>query len=318
MTDIITLGELLIDLTQKGVDENGYGKFTAFPGGAPANVAAAASRLGASTGFIGKIGNDIFGNNLLKTLEEENIDTSGLYVSLYVPTTLAIVAVDDEGERNFSFYRNPGADTQITADEAIKALTELPRILHVGSLSLTTSPSREACTEAVNYARKNGVLISYDPNYREALWDTEAHAIEEMKSLLPSADILKVSDEEMRMLTGTNDLEEGSKILAGYGIKLILITLGADGVFVRFGENCVKVPGFKVKVADTNGAGDTFLGAVLSRIVEFIKNGGALEDIEFSEIEKYVIFANKAASLTCSRSGAIPAMPYAEELKDYE
>ena len=196
MIDIITLGELLIDLTQNGADENGNGKFTAFPGGAPANVAVAASRLGATAGFIGKVGNDAFGRSLADTLKKDNVDISGLFYDDEEPTTMAIVAVDESGEREFSFYRNPGADTQLTAEEAIGALSQkMPKILHVGSLSMTTSPSKEACEEAVKYAKENGAAISYDPNYRAALWDSEERAVEMMKALLPYTDILKVSDE---------------------------------------------------------------------------------------------------------------------------
>lgn len=312
MTDITTLGELLIDLTQNGADENGNGKFTAFPGGAPANVAVAASRLGATAGFIGKVGNDAFGRSLADTLKKDNVDTSGLFFDDEEPTTMAIVAVDESGEREFSFYRNPGADTQLTAEEAIGALAkDLPKILHVGSLSMTTSPSKEACEAAVKYAKENGAAISYDPNYRAALWDSEERAIEMMKALLPFADILKVSDEEMVMLTGVDDFEEGSRILAGYGAGLVLVTLGGDGVFVRMGEKTAKVPGFSVKVADTNGAGDTFLGAMLMQIAT-----GSLEsDDVWAQLLEMVRYANKAASLTCSRHGAIPAMPYLDEME---
>ena len=213
MTDIITLGELLIDLTQSGTDENGNGIFTAFPGGAPANVAVAASRLGASTGFIGKVGNDAFGRSLAETLSNDGVNTDGLLVSYDVPTTMAIVSVDATGEREFSFYRNPGADTQLTAAEAASVISgERPKILHVGSLSMTASPAKEACQVTVSQARNKGVLISYDPNYRAALWDSEEHAIEMMKVLLPQADILKVSDEEMEMLTGISDYAEGSRL----------------------------------------------------------------------------------------------------------
>lgn len=158
MADIITLGELLIDLTQNGTDELGNGKFTAFPGGAPANVAVAASRLGATAGFIGKVGDDAFGRFLADTLKKESIDISGLFVSGDVPTTMAIVSVDEKGEREFSFYRNPGADTQLTSEEAISALAGEHKILHVGSLSMTTEPSREACEAAVRYAKDRGVL----------------------------------------------------------------------------------------------------------------------------------------------------------------
>ena len=312
MTDIITLGELLIDLTQRGSDENGNGEFTAYPGGAPANVAVAASRLGATTGFIGKVGDDAFGRSLADTLKKDNVDISGLYYDDYQPTTMAIVSVDESGERDFSFYRKPGADTQLTVDEAVGALSaDLPKILHVGSLSMTTSPGKEACEEAVKYAKDNGSVISYDPNYRAALWDSEEHAIEMMKVLLPYADILKVSDEEMVMLTGTDDFEEGSRILAEYGIGLVMVTLGSDGVFVRMGSHTATVPGFSVEVADTNGAGDTFLGAMLMQIAKGIDG---TEDV-WAQLLRMVRYANKAASLTCSRHGAIPAMPLLAEME---
>ena len=312
MTDIITLGELLIDLTQRGSDENGNGEFTAYPGGAPANVAVAASRLGASAGFIGKVGDDAFGRNLADTLKKDNVDISGLFYDDYQPTTMAIVSVDESGERDFSFYRKPGADTQLTVDEAVGALSaDLPKILHVGSLSMTTSPGKEACEEAVKYAKDNGSVISYDPNYRAALWDSEEHAIEMMKVLLPYADILKVSDEEMVMLTGTDDFEEGSRILAEYGIGLVMVTLGSDGVFVRMGSHTATVPGFSVEVADTNGAGDTFLGAMLMQIAKGIDG---TEDV-WAQLLRMVRYANKAASLTCSRHGAIPAMPSLAEME---
>ena len=233
MADIITLGELLIDMTQDGTDEQGNGRFTAYPGGAPANVAVAAARLGADTGFIGKVGDDSFGRSLAETLRKEGVNTDGLFVSDSVPTTMAIVSVDASGEREFSFYRNPGADTQLTTEEAVSVIeNDLPLILHAGSLSMTTSPSREACEEALRFAKERGVIISYDPNYRAALWDTEENAVAMMKKLLPLADILKVSDEEMLMLTGTEDFEEGSLVLSGYGPRLVLVPLGSQGVFV--------------------------------------------------------------------------------------
>ncbi len=311
MIDIMTLGELLIDLTQRGSDENGNGEFTAYPGGAPANVAVAASRLGASAGFIGKVGNDAFGRSLADTLKKDNVDIKGLYYDDYQPTTMAIVSVDASGERDFSFYRKPGADTQLTVEEAIEALADLPKILHVGSLSMTTSPGKEACEEAVKYAKENGSVISYDPNYRAALWDSEEHAIEMMKVLLPYADILKVSDEEMVMLTGTDDFEEGSRLLAEYGCGLVLVTLGSEGVFVRMGSKSAKVPGFSVQVADTNGAGDTFLGAMLMQIAKGVTGS---EDV-WKQLLDMVRYANKAASLTCSRHGAIPAMPTLAEME---
>ena len=304
MTQIITLGEVLIDLTQTGADENGIPQFKAFPGGAPANVAVAASRLGAKAGFIGKIGRDAFGSQLRATLEEDHVDTSYLFETGDVPTTLAIVSVDADGERSFSFYRDPGADTQLTADEAAAFLNgELPLILHFGSLSLTTEPSRDAALTAVKRAREMGILVSYDPNYRAALWDSEEEAVRWMKAPLDMVDILKISDEELVLLTGTDSLEEGSNILSEYGIRMIMITLGSEGVFYRAGNASGIVPAEKVTVCDTNGAGDTFLGAVLAQLVGTEK-----------EIPEILAFANRAAAKTCSRAGAIPAMPTLAEL----
>ena len=316
MAQIMTMGEVLIDLTQTGLDETGTPQFAAFPGGAPANVAVAASRLGAKAGFIGKIGSDAFGAQLRKTLEQDNVDTSFLFETTAVPTTLAIVSVDESGERSFSFYRDPGADTQLTADEAIRFLESgLPFVLHFGSLSLTSEPSRSAALTAVAEARKRGVLISYDPNYREALWDSAQEAVAWMKKPLDMVDILKISDEELVLLTGTSDLEEGSRMLGGYGIKLIMITLGSEGVFYRLnGPESITgtVPAVAVDVCDTNGAGDTFLGAVLSQMA--CRNDYSIESLDGKKLHEMLAFANRAAAKTCSRAGAIPAMPTIEEL----
>ena len=316
MAQIMTLGEVLIDLTQTGTDEKGIPQFAAFPGGAPANVAVAASRLGAESGFIGKIGGDAFGAQLRATLEQDRVDTACLFETEEVPTTLAIVSVDARGERSFSFYRDPGADTLLTEEEATAFLDgTLPFVLHFGSLSLTTEPSRGAALAAARRARERGVLISYDPNYRPALWDSEEAAVRWMKAPLEMVDILKISDEELILLTGTDDLETGSRILGEYGIRLIMITLGSKGVYYRCksptGEDDLQgiVPAQEVSVCDTNGAGDTFLGAVLARLASCGSIPARRE-----QLEEILCFANRAAALTCSRPGAIPAMPTAEEL----
>ena len=317
MVQIMTLGEVLIDLTQTGTDESGIPQFKAFPGGAPANVAVAASRLGAKAGFIGKIGSDAFGMQLRKTLGKDCVDTSSLFETREVPTTLAIVSVDESGERSFSFYRGPGADTQLTADEAVQFLDgQLPFILHFGSLSLTTEPSRGATLTAAKQARGKGVLISYDPNYRAALWSSEEEAACWMKKPLEMVDILKISDEELVLLTGTENLDEGSRILSEYGIKLIMITLGGDGVFYRYngrqGSITGTVPAVHVDVCDTNGAGDTFLGAVLSQLAK--RDDQGIDALDADMLQEILTFANRAAAITCSRAGAIPAMPTIGEL----
>lgn len=318
MADIISLGEVLIDLTQTGVREDGTAQFAAFPGGAPANVAVAAARLGAKAGFIGKVGRDGFGRSLRQTLEKEGVDTSTLFDTDESPTTLAIVSVDESGERSFAFYRQPGADTCLTEEEAVRFLEEdqLPRILHFGSLSLTNEPSRSAAKAAVARARQAGVLISYDPNFRPALWRDREEAVRWMKDPFDLVDILKVSDEELPLLTGTENLEEGSRILAEHGIRLVLVTLGSEGVFYRLGEITGSIPGISVQVADTNGAGDTFLGAVLSRMLRFAGEDGSidLEGMSETVLREHLDFANRAAARTCSRPGAIPAMPTLAEM----
>ena len=323
MKKIISIGEVLIDLTQTGADEKGNPIFAAYPGGAPANVAVAAARLGAKAGFAGKIGSDGFGDILRDTLEKEGVDTTFLYRTDEQPTTLAIVHVDEMGERSFSFYRNPGADTQITEEEALAILgggaapgVEKPAVLHFGSLSLTTEPSRSAVLKLVEQAKAEGVTISYDPNYRPALWDSLEAAVEMMKEPLAMVDILKIADNELEMLTGETDPEKGSKILLDMGISLVMITLGSEGVYYRFKGGCGKVAGEKVRVADTNGAGDTFLGAVLSKLTEKITDGIEEIEMEDEELQQVLSYGNRAAALTCSRPGAIPAMPYLSEMEE--
>ncbi len=308
MIDILSVGEILIDLTQSGVNDRGIPRFDANPGGAPANLAVAASRLGAKAAFVGKVGSDSFGSSLRTCLEENGVDVSYLAVDPKEHTTLAVVAVDGTGERHFSFYRDPSADVNLSKED----VSHLPesRFLHFGSVSLTAEPARSATLYAAENAKQKGSVISYDPNYRANLWPDEATAIKRMKQPLPLVDILKVSDEELPLLTGTSDLEAGTAMLAAQGIRLILVTLGPDGAFYRFREQTGKVPGVPCKVADTNGAGDTFFGALLSRLAK----EESLDTLSITKLESAIAFANKAASLTTSRPGAIPAMPSLEEM----
>lgn len=310
MTDITAVGEILIDLTQSGLTDQGIPRFNANPGGAPANLAVAASRLGASTAFVGRVGKDAFGDLLRRTLSDNRVNTDGLSVDPVQHTTLAVVSTDAAGERSFSFYRDPGADQNLTYGDIPASLLTDTKILHFGSVSLTAEPSRSATLKAVKTAKEGGALISYDPNYRAALWSDEATAIENMLQPLPMADILKVSDEELSLLTGTDDPDAGSAMLAEKGIRLVLVTLGADGAYYRFGGKTGSVPGIKVTVGDTNGAGDTFFGAALSKLKDY----DSLESLSCEELEKILTFANKAASVTVSRHGAIPAMPSLDEV----
>lgn len=311
MLDIVAVGELLIDLTQTGVNDQGIPTFTANPGGAPANVAVAASRLGARTAFAGKVGRDSFGAFLRQVLRDNGVDESGLRTDPSL-TTMAIVAVSPEGERDFRFVR--GADALLRPEEIEPALLESAKIVHFGSVSLSSGSARNATIFAARHAHHAGVLVSYDPNYRAALWEQQEQAVRWMALPLPVVDIIKLSQEELPLLTGTSELEEGSRRLAERGISLVLVTLGGDGAFCRWKGGTVLVPGVRVPVADTNGAGDTFLGAVLSRLCR--RGDHPLEGLEQAELEEILAFANRAAAITCSRSGAIPAMPTAQELEN--
>ena len=313
MTEITTIGEVLIDLTQTGVNGQNVPVFAANPGGAPANVAVAAARLGASAAFIGKVGRDGFGAYLTGVLTENGVDASGVRAD-ETPTTMAVVTVAPGGERSFRFVR--GADALLTEDEVDTALIEGSKVLHFGSVSLTAEPARSATLFAARHAREHGVLVSYDPNYREALWPDREEAVAQMCAPLPMVDVLKLSDEELPLLTGTDDPAEGTRRLADRGVSLVLLTLGGEGAFWRWQGETGLVPGVATAVADTNGAGDTFLGAVLSRLVR--RGEKPLEGLTVRELEDILAFANRAASKTCSRSGAIPAMPTLAELEEEE
>lgn len=281
------------------------------PGGAPANVAVAAARLGAQTAFCGKVGRDGFGSYLSQVLQENGVNISGLHTSK-TPTTMAVVTLSQEGERSFRFVR--GADVELCPEEIdIRSLANT-KVLHFGSVSLTAGAARSATIFAARQARQQGVLVSYDPNYRASLWESEEDAVEWMRNPLPLVDLIKLSEEELPLLTGTADPEAASRYLEELGIQLVLITMGEKGAFYRWQGKTGLVPGVATKVADTNGAGDTFLGAALSRLTA--RGDRPLENLTAEELEKVLAFANRAASITCSRSGAIPAMPILDELEE--
>lgn len=298
-------------MTQTHIDENGIPHFAANPGGAPANVAVAAAKLGIEAGFIGCVGDDAYGRLLRDTLTRFGVSTDGLQVTGKANTTLAIVTVDPAGERSFSFYRKPGADTMIDAAEAIRAARGTG-ILHFGSVSLTDPVCRDAVITAVQAAKNDGALITYDPNYRAALWEHEDAAVLQMRAVLPLCDIVKISDEETTLLCGVKAPEEALDKLMALGVRLAVVTLGPDGAMWRCGDLQGRAPGCPVKVADTNGAGDTFFGAFLSRIAAH----GGLDGLTADQINAFVRFANKAASITTSRRGAIPAMPTLQEVQE--
>ncbi len=310
MFDVTALGEVLIDFTPCGKSEAGMALFEQNPGGAPANVLAALANLGKKPAFIGKVGDDMHGKLLKDTLDAAGIDTTGMVVDSRYFTTLAFVSLNN-GERSFSFARKPGADTQLTKEEVNLDIVRNTRIFHCGSLSLTDEPARSATFYAVEEAKKAGAVISYDPNYRPLLWESEETAIRHMRSMIPYADIMKISDEETALLSGKEDPVEAVKVLLDAGVSCVVVTLGKDGALLVTKDIQVQEKGKSRKVVDTTGAGDSFWGGLLSRLSEDgVKPGDLTED----QARSYLKFANAVAGLCVEKRGAIPAMPTLEQV----
>lgn len=314
MLDAVAIGELLIDFTPAPVRKEENPHFALNPGGAPANVMVAMQRLGAKTAFIGKVGEDSFGAFLKNTLAREGLETSGVIMDPETLTTLAFVTLDDRGDRSFSFYRNASADVMLEEKDVEVSLIERAGILHYGSVSFTDSPSKEASMYAVQKAQSLQKIISYDPNYRPRLWKDEKAAIESMQWGLSHADIVKVSHEEMELLTGEKEIEKGSKKLVEFGAQIVLVSAGEDGSYFATKYFVGHAPTYKVKTIDTNGAGDAFFGALLYQLKE--KNKKELTALGKEEWEKYLLFANAAGSIATTKSGAIPALPTLQEVED--
>ena len=312
--DVVALGELLIDFTCSGVSEQGNPLFEANPGGAPCNVLAMLDKLGHKTAFIGKVGEDIFGIRLKKILEEIDIDTTNLMMDKNVRTTLAFVQNDENGERSFSFYRNPGADMKLRKEEVDESIIKESKILHFGTLSMTHDTVREATKKALDVAKSNGLIISFDPNLRESLWDTLDNAKKQVEYGLGFCDVLKISDNEIQWFTGEEDYNKGIQILKDtYNIPLILLSLGRNGSRAYYGDTCVEVAAFvREDTVETTGAGDTFFGSCLHFILE-----KGLDNLQVGDLKEMLTFANAAASIITTRKGALMVMPTKEELDQY-
>ena len=292
--DVIALGELLIDFTMNGQSEQGNNMFEACPGGAPCNVLALLNKMGKKTAFIGKVGKDQFGALLRDTITEAGIDASNLMVDENVNTTLAFVHTFPDGDREFSFYRNPG-DT---------------KVFHFGTLSMTHEGVREATKKAVETAKANGCLVSFDPNLRPPLWSSLDLAKEQMEYGFGKCDILKISDNEIQFVSGKEDYDEGIAYLQEtYNIPLILLTMGKDGSRAYYKGMRVERPGFSVKAIETTGAGDTFCGSSLNYLVDH-----DFENLTEEQLGEMLTFANAAAALVTTKKGAIKAMPVKEEV----
>lgn len=308
--DVIALGELLIDFTMNGQSEQGNNMFEACPGGAPCNVLALLNKMGKKTAFIGKVGKDQFGTLLRDTITEAGIDASNLMVDENVNTTLAFVHTFPDGDREFSFYRNPGADMMLTVDEVNPEVVKDTKVFHFGTLSMTHEGVREATKKAVETAKANGCLVSFDPNLRPPLWSSLDLAKEQMEYGFGKCDILKISDNEIQFVSGKEDYDEGIAYLQEtYNIPLILLTMGKDGSRAYYKGMRVERPGFSVKAIETTGAGDTFCGSSLNYLVDH-----DFENLTEEQLGEMLTFANAAAALVTTKKGAIKAMPVKEEV----
>ena len=310
--DVTALGELLIDFTENGISPQGNPLFEANPGGAPCNVLALLAKLGHKTAFIGKVGKDFFGTQLKDAIQEVGICADYLCMDEEVHTTLALVHTFPDGDRDFSFYRNPGADMMLTADEVPEDLITSSRIFHFGTLSMTHEGVRAATKKALDIAKENHVTISFDPNLRPPLWNSLEDAKEQVMYGLGYCDVLKISDNEIEWLTGEKDYTDGVGWIKERfpEIKLVLVSMGKEGSRAYYGDMMVEVAAcINEKTIETTGAGDTFCGCVLHYLLEH-----GLEGLTEENLKEMLQFANSAASLITTKKGALRVMPEREEI----
>ena len=322
--DIVSLGELLIDMFPEKIGPR-IGEVQAFfpkPGGASANVAVAANRLGMNSAFIGKVGDDLFGVYLKRVLDDEGVNTQGLVFDPDARTTMAIIAMPDENSAEFVFYRNPGADQRLTIEELDLELLNSTKALHFGSISLTDEPARAATFEAARIAKEAGALISFDVNYRPSLWNDPAQALIQAQQMIKEVDLVKVNEVEAALLTGKTDLdpsdpvqvENAAILLLNQGPTLVVVTLGADGSYFHLKGGGCYIPPYKVETIDAVGCGDAFVAGLLTKLVE---DGDWKEKLSLEKLQDVLRFANAVGALTSLKRGAIPAMPTIDEVNKF-
>ena len=310
--DVTALGELLIDFTENGLSGQGNPLFEANPGGAPCNVLAMMNRLGKKTAFIGKVGQDQFGRTLKASLEELGIGTENLLLDKNVHTTLAFVHTAEDGDRDFSFYRKPGADMMILAEEVQEDLIASSRVFHFGTVSMTDEPTRGATVKALEYARKHQVIVTFDPNLRPPLWRNLQEAKEQIWYGLSQCSAVKMSEEELEFITGERSLDRGVEAVRNrFDIPLICITMGKQGSKAYYGDAAVEKAGFvQEHTIETTGAGDTFCASMINYILDH-----GIQGLTEKDLEEMLTFANAAASIITTRKGALRVMPTREEVQ---
>ncbi len=312
--DVLALGEVLMDFTDNGLSQQGNTLFEANPGGAPCNVLAMLNKLGHRTAFIGKVGRDIFGTKLKAILEEVGIHTSNLVIDQDMRTTLAFVQTLDNGDRDFSFYRNPGADMMLTEEELQEELIKSTKIFHYGTISMTHEKVRSATRKAIRLARESGAILSFDPNLRPPLWGTLEEAREQVAYGLSQCDILKISDNEIRWFTKEEDYDTAVAMLREeYGIPLILLSLGREGSRAYYKDLRVEVKAYlQENTGEATGAGDPSCGCCLHTVLSC-----GLENLKEEQLRKMLRYANAAASIITTRRGALRVMPEAYEVEEF-
>ncbi|MEZ3434301.1 MAG: carbohydrate kinase [Lachnospiraceae bacterium] len=310
--DVTAMGEMLIDFTMNGTSEQGNNMFEACPGGAPCNVLAMLNKLGRKTAFIGKVGKDQFGRLLKDTICEIGIETKGLIFDEEINTTLAFVHTFPDGDREFSFYRKPGADMMLSEDEVDYELIKSSKVFHFGTLSMTDEPVRSATKKALKAAKEAGCLITFDPNLREPLWKSLDDAGEAMEYGFQYCDMLKISDNEIQFISGKEDYDEGIKYLQEkYHIPVIFLTMGKEGSRAYYKDLRVERPGFSVKAIETTGAGDTFCGCAINGLLKY-----GIENLTEEMLGEILTYANAGAALITLKKGAIRSMPEASQIEE--
>ncbi len=310
--DVIALGELLIDFTENGFSANGNPLLEANPGGAPCNVLAMLQNLGKKTAFIGKVGKDAFGDYLKDTVCQAGIDVTNLIQDATVPTTLAFVHTAADGDRSFSFYREPGADMMLSESEIDYSQISDAKIFHFGTLSMTHDGVRAATIKAVDYAKEHGLLLSFDPNYRPLLWKEEETAKEMIRYGCSVCDILKISDDEITFITGKDTVEEAIPVFVRmYQPKLMCVTCGKHGSIAIYKDMRVACDAvLRPDTIETTGAGDTFMGCMLNYVLEH-----GIENLTEDDLRQMQRFAAMAASIITTRKGALKVMPTKNEIR---
>lgn len=314
--DIVCLGEILIDMfpAEVGRSMMDVSAFLPKPGGAPANVAVAASRLGAKSAFIGKVGDDIFGHYLEQVLIDENVATQGMRFDQQARTTIVFMAMPDAHSAEYMFYRNPGADMLLAPSELDGTMLEATRSFHFGSISLIEEPSRSATLKALEIAADNGALISFDVNYRPTLWNSPQEAIKRVMATIPLVNLLKINEIELSLLTGTDDLDAASKTLLDLGPDLCIVTIGAEGSYFRTTTESEFIPGFEVETVDSVGCGDAFIAGTLCQLI--LDNDWRAK-LNAAALRLVLRYANAVGALTAMTVGVIPALPRASQVDEF-